>query len=117
MAASIVWIQILADDSLDAAIPSVQYLNDKRFKHFYDQDQIVGKEIARSIGRQGQVAWDFYLFYEPLTTWNRLAPRPTYWMHQLKDSWADKKHFHTGDDLLREFLKAMTQLLETPSFH
>lgn len=116
IAASIVWIQILNNDSLEAAIPSLQYLSDKRFKHFYDEHQLVGKAIASSVGRQGHVAWDFYLFYEPQLTWNCMAPNPTYWMHQLKDSWADKKHFHTAHNLLKELLNAMTQLLETASF-
>ncbi len=50
------------------------------------------------------------------SNWNRMAPNPTYWMHQLKDSWADKKHFHTADDLIEELLNAMAQLLKTASF-
>jgi hypothetical protein len=33
-------------------------------------------------------------------------------MHQLKDSWADKEHFHTGDGLVKELLDAMTKLLD-----
>ncbi|MEJ2221656.1 MAG: hypothetical protein P8X80_12675 [Desulfobacterales bacterium] len=58
IAASIVWIPILDDDSVETALPSVKYLNDKRFRHFYDQDQIVGKEIAKRVGWDGHVAWD-----------------------------------------------------------
>jgi hypothetical protein len=33
-------------------------------------------------------------------------------MHQLKDSWADKAHFRTGDGLVRELLNAVTKLLD-----
>jgi hypothetical protein len=33
-------------------------------------------------------------------------------MHQLKDIWADKEHFHTGDGLVKELLDAMTKLLD-----
>jgi hypothetical protein len=91
IAASIVWIPILDNDSIEAALPSVKYLSDKRFQHYYDQDQIAGKEIANRIGWGGHVAWDIYLFYEPHAGWNKIAPKPTYWMHQLTDSWADKE--------------------------
>jgi hypothetical protein len=39
ISASIVWIPILENDSLEAAIPSVKFLSDKRIQHYYDQDQ------------------------------------------------------------------------------
>jgi len=112
IAASIVWIPILGDDSIGAALPSVKYLSDKRFRHFYDQDQIVGKEIANSIGWGGHVAWDIYLFYARYAAWNNGPPAPKTWMHQLKDSWADKEHFRRGDSLVKELLNAMTKLLD-----
>jgi hypothetical protein len=110
ISASIVWLPILDEDSLEAAIPSVKVLNDKRIQHFYDQDQIVGKEIANGIGWGGHVAWDIYLFYNVGAEWTDAPPRPTYWMHQLRDSWTDKEHFRTGDGLVKELLNAMTKL-------
>jgi hypothetical protein len=112
IAASIVWIPMLDKDSIEAALPSVTYLNDKRFQHFYDQDQIVGKEIAKSVGWDGHIAWDIYLFYAPYTGWNNAPPKPNSWMHQLKDSWADKAHFRTGDGLVNSLLDAMANLLD-----
>ena len=111
IAASIVWIPILDKDSIEAALPSVKFLRDKRFQHYYDQDQIVGKEIANHIGWDGHVAWDIYLFYEPHVDWNKIAPKPTYWMHQLTDSWADREHYRTGDDLVNELSVTMKRLL------
>lgn len=102
---------MLDNDTLEAALPSVKYLRDKRFRHFYDQDQIVGKEIAKSIGWDGHVAWDIYLFYAPEAGWNNLPPAPKNWMHQLKDSWAGREHFRTGGDLkdaLSTAMKALT---------
>jgi hypothetical protein len=33
-------------------------------------------------------------------------------MHQLRDSWADREHFRTGDGLVKELLNAMTKLLD-----
>jgi len=95
---------------MEEALPSVKFLNDKRFLHFYDQDQIVGQEIANRMGWDGHVAWDIYLFYEPHADWDKIPPKPTYWMHQLRDSWADRKHFRTGDGLVRELLNAMTEI-------
>ena len=79
-------------------------------RHFYDQDQIVGKEIAKRIGWDGHVAWDIYLFYAPYATWNNGPPEPKSWMHQLKDSWAHKAHFRTGGDLIKALSNAMTAL-------
>jgi hypothetical protein len=110
IAASIVWIPILDNDSIEAAHPSVKYLSDKRFQHFYDQEQVVGKEIAKSIGWDGHVAWDIYLFYAPYTGWNNGPPAPKSWMHQLKDSWAGKEHFRRGEELVNALLNAMTTL-------
>ena len=110
IAASIVWIPILDKDSIEAARPSVKYLSDKRFQHFYDQDQIVGKQIANSIGWGGHVAWDIYLFYVPYAIWNNEPPEPKSWMHQLKDSWAHKAHFRTGDGLVSELFDTMKML-------
>jgi hypothetical protein len=96
---------------MDAALPSVKFLSDKRFQHYYDQNQIVGKEIANRIGWGGHVAWDIYLFYEPHADWNEIAPKPAYWMHQLTDSWADGEHYRTGDDLVNELSVTMKRLL------
>ena len=110
IAASIIWIPILNNDSIEAALPSVKYLSDKRFRHFYDQDQIVGKEVAKRIGWDGHVAWDIYLFYAPYTGWNKVPPAPNSWMHQLKDSWADKEHFRTGDGLINALSNTMITL-------
>ena len=85
---------------------------DHRVVHFYDSKQRSGKAIANRLGWTGQVAWDIYLFYEAGTKWSNTAPQPAYWMHQLKDSWAHKTHFRTGDALVNELLNAMTKLLD-----
>ncbi len=111
ISASIVWIPILDNDSLEAADPSVKFLSDKRIQHFYDQDQIVGKEIANSVGWAGNVAWDIYIFYKPYAEWSDMPPKPTYRMHQLTDSWADREHYHTGDDLVNGLLMTMKRFL------
>ncbi len=70
--------------------------------------------MAASIGSDGHVAWDMYLFYEPQTDWKSVAPRPTHWVHQLIDSWAHQAHFRTGDGLRDALQMIMTELQDHP---
>lgn len=111
ISASIVWIPILGDDTFDAAIPSVKFLNDVRIKHFYDNNKTVGKIIADSVGWAGNVAWDIYLFYRPFVEWTETPPKPVYWMHQLTDDWATKDKYRTGGELKNELFISMEKLL------
>lgn len=108
---SIVWIKKLSGDSEQTAKKTAAMFKDPRVVHFYDPKQSSGKTIANCLGWTGNVAWDIYLFYKSGDGWVDIPPLPIYWMHQLKDSWADKEHFHTGDGLAKELLNAMTKLL------
>jgi hypothetical protein len=108
---SIVWLKKLSDDSEQTAQKATAMFKDHRVAQFYDSKKSSGKVIANLLGWTGQVAWDIYLFYEAGVEWVNTTPQPAYWMHQLKDSWADKTHFRTGDDLVNELLNAMTKLL------
>ena len=98
-------------DNLDAALPSVKALSDKRIHHFYDGHKTVGKIIADSVGWQGNVAWDIYLFYLPNVKWTDTPPKPEFWMHQLKDEWATKSTYRTGSDLQMELSTSVEKLL------
>jgi hypothetical protein len=109
---SIVWLKKLPGDSDLTAKNAAAMFKGSRVAHFYDSKNSSGKSIANRLGWTGQVAWDIYLFYEAGVEWVNPAPQPTYWMHQLKDSWADKAHFRTGDDLVKELLNAMTKLMD-----
>jgi hypothetical protein len=109
--ASIVWTPILEKDTFDAAIPSVKFLSDSRIQHYYDNNKMVGKTIADSVGWVGNVAWDIYLFYKPFVEWTVTPPNPRYWMHQLTDGWATKDKYRTGDDLKNELLISMEKML------
>ena len=109
---SIVWIKKLSGDSEQTAKKAAELFTDDRVHHFYDPIKSSGKAIANRLGWNGQVAWDIYLFYEAGAEWANTAPQPAYWMHQLKDSWADQTHFRTGDGLVRELLNAVTKLLD-----
>lgn len=111
ISAFIVWIPILDKDSYEAAIPSVKVLNDNRINHYYDQNKMVGKAIANSVGWGGNIAWDIYLFYDRFVEWKGTAPGPRYWMHQLTDEWATKSTYRTGDDLRRELATSTNKIL------
>ena len=107
---SIVWIPILEKDNLDAALPSVKAFGDHRINHFYDANKTVGKIIADSVGWNGNIAWDIYLFYLPSVKWADTPPIPANWMHQLKDEWATKSTYRTGVDLDKELTASMDNL-------
>jgi hypothetical protein len=110
---SIVWINVLAGDTGSAVKQAaMSFIRDPRVLHFHDPGQCAGKAIARSLGaRGGQVAWDFYLFYEKNALWTDDPPAPMDWMHQLRDNqWADSMRYHSGDDLVAELYNAMKEL-------
>jgi len=107
---SIVWINKLSGDSEQTAQKAAAWFTDHRVAHFYDPNKISGNAIANRLGWTGNVAWDIYLFYKSGVEWAQAPPRPIYWMHQLKDSWADKTHFRTGSGLVNELLNAMTEI-------
>jgi hypothetical protein len=111
ISAAIIWIPMLEDDSLEAALPSVKFLSDKRIQHFYDPHKKVGKLIADSVGWAGNVAWDIYLFYRLFVEWKKTPPKPIYWMHQLTDDWAAKCKYRARNDLKNELLISMEKLL------
>jgi hypothetical protein len=103
---------MLADDTEAIAIKSAGMFNDPRVHQFYNSDKHAGKVIANCLGWNGKVAWDTYLFYEAGLEWVKTPPQPADWMHQLKDSWADRAHYRTGDDLADELFMTMKRLLE-----
>ena len=107
--ASIVWIHMLSDDTKAAAGSSARILNDPRVRHFHDPNQWAGRAIARSLGLEGEVAWDVYLFYDMDSEWREGPPAPVACTHQLK--WLELEHFRTGDDLVKELLNAMRKML------
>ncbi|UCG07063.1 MAG: hypothetical protein JSV83_24740 [Desulfobacterales bacterium] len=84
--------------------------NDFRIRQFYDPNQLSGKAIAKTLGYDGRVAWDIYLFYATGSKWVRQPPTPNYWVHQIRDDWASRSHFHTGDDLVKELYNTATKM-------
>ena len=108
---AIVWINKIPSDSRNAAEKASRIFNDHRICQFYDSQQLSGRAVADSLGWQGRVAWDIYLFYNTGSRWNETPPAPIDWMHQLKDPWADTERQRLGDDLVQGLGLSMTKLL------
>ena len=108
---AIVWINKLSADSKKAAETSARTFNDPRIFQFYDPQQLSGRAVSDSLGWQGRVAWDIYLFYTTGSQWNEMPPVPFDWMHQLTDHWANPDRLHMGDDLVRELANSMKKLV------
>ena len=107
----IVWLNVLQGDSESSAKESARMFSDHRVRQFYDPNQYAGRAIAERVGWKGKVAWDIYLFYPAGGEWVRRSPTPSVWMHQLRETWADREHFHSGDDLVKALSEAMKRLI------
>jgi hypothetical protein len=102
---------MLTGDSEKTATQKAMRFNDPRVRQFWDPDQHSGKVVAESLGYNGRVAWDIYLFYAPEGKWLQHPPEPAGWMHQISEGWADRDHFFTGDDLMKELYDTAQGLL------
>ena len=65
----VVWIPMLDGDELPAAKQESARFADRPIRQFWDGEQRLGKEVARSLGNPHLVAWDIYLFYPPGAEW------------------------------------------------
>ena len=101
---------MLPGDSEATAKEKAAIFNDPRVRQFWDPDQLSGKAIAKSLGYDGKVAWDIYLFYQSGDEWIEAPPEPACWSHQISDSWASRSHFRTGGDLLEELYTAAKKI-------
>ena len=110
---AVIWINKLPADSRKAAEKSADTFNDPRICQFYDPKQRSGQAVANSLGWQGRVAWDIYLFYTAGSKWNETPPAPVDWMHQLTDPWANPDRLRTGDDLVNELFATMEKMSNT----
>jgi hypothetical protein len=101
---------MLPGDSEATAKEKAVMFNDPRVRQFYDPAQLSGKAIAESLGYNGKVAWDIYLFYAAGGEWIHNPPVPNSWMHQISERWASRRHFHTGDELFKKLYTAAKKL-------
>jgi len=68
---------MLDSDERPDAEKASEAFRDHPIAQFWDGDTKYGREIARSLGADGWVAWDIYLFYPPGAEWtDKGMPRP-----------------------------------------
>ena len=110
----ITWIDMLGrDNERTAARASRQFIDGSLVKEFHDPTRVAGREIARSIGGEGKVAWDTYLVYEPKAVWLNEPPTPYDWVHQLRVcEWADARRLHRGRALSTSVGNMLRRLME-----
>ncbi len=65
----VVWIPMLDADELPAAVEASHRFRYLPVPQFWDGSQNLGKEVGRSVGADGWIAWDVYLFYPPGAEW------------------------------------------------
>jgi hypothetical protein len=102
---------MLPGDSESTAREKAVIFNDPRVRQFWDPNQLSGKAIAEALGYRGRVARDIYLFYTPGSDWMRHPPKPAGWMHQIREDWADRGHFFTGENLAKKLYDTARDLL------
>jgi hypothetical protein len=101
---------MMGGDTLEAAQKAFGKFKDERVTQFYDPEKAAGRAFPKSLGHEGEIAWDFYLFYPVQSVWQEFPPVPELYMHQLRDSWADQNRLFEKDELKVEMTKTM-QLL------
>ena len=81
----VIWEPILPKDGVDALDDSSEMVQDEwRALQFWDPNAESGKRIKRLFDLKiVNPAWDVYMLYPPGVKWEREAPTPAYWMHQL----------------------------------
>lgn len=83
---AIIWMPMLATDNLTAAHGREKLFTVSRIRHYWDQERILGRLLAKTLNLKASVAWDVYLTYPPHHTWDAvLPPEPIFWMHQLEE--------------------------------
>lgn len=112
VSAFVVWVPMLAPDSVEAAQAVAYLVRDERASHFYDGGRRIARAIAATVGGVRNIAWDCYLFYAPGARWEDVPPPPERWMHQLgPGTWADPARFRWADALTLELGAAAAELL------
>jgi len=101
---------MMGGDTHEAAEKAVEKFKDRRVRQFYDPKKAAGKAFSKSLGHDGEVAWDFYLFYPVQSEWQELPPVPKVYMHQLPDTWADQNRLFEKDMLKAELNSTMRLL-------
>lgn len=80
-----VWVPIMAGDSQGRAQRATSFLPDARVKHFWTPEIEVANLFREAIGLSGgEPVWDVYFLYGSDALWQNEAPKPDFFMHQLR---------------------------------
>jgi hypothetical protein len=68
---------------------AAKLLSDKRARHYWDGDQVVGGNYQKLTLPDGEIieiaspAWDVWMLFGRDARWDESAPEPDWWEHQL----------------------------------
>ena len=106
VAVSLVWVQVLKDDSRQAAQIAIDQIDHPGWRHFYDPQQIAAREMAYVISGCESYAWDTYLVFSAEAEWTEAPPQPSDWVHQLDHAnWAPEHRRKKGPALFEALQK------------
>jgi len=83
---SVIWIEMLPTDDIEAARRMASEMTDPRVRHYFDprKTHLAGRAFARGVIHEDRgPAWDVYLFYDQEAEWDGGPPAPAEWCHQL----------------------------------
>lgn len=105
----VAWTSMLTDDNANSAKDQAAIWYDQRITQGWDAQHHIGELFADTLKLKGK-AWDVYLLYAPGVKWEgNDPPKPTFWMHQLKeDAGADQKLCLNQDKFSNELAKLLT---------
>ena len=93
-----VWLPCIRSDSKDEAIKRVSEFSDSRVHNYWDEGRLTGNAWQARLGLS-TFAWDVYFLFDRSAVWQKPAPQPVFWMHQLggvtKAPFLNEKEFET----------------------
>jgi hypothetical protein len=88
VAIHVVWVAVLADDSLEAtSTAAAMFPDDLEAMHYWGGELQVSKAFHATLGLERwkrNVAWDLYLLYGACPNGTSQPPVPSLWMQQLR---------------------------------
>jgi hypothetical protein len=81
----IVWLKVLAEDDEDAVRAAIKRIPDPRVQHFWDPERLLNHWLLDAIQFDINLRiYDVMLLYDREARWEKVLPRPGYWMHEVK---------------------------------
>ncbi len=117
---SVIWIEMLPTDSLEAARRMADGMIDPRVRHYFDprQTHLAGKALAHGIiAEGGGPAWDVYLFYGREAKWGAEPPLPAEWCHQLSGGQRADPSRYAGGVVAERLHEEMHELTRSACTH